>query len=127
MKTIVTTVFICALFGLKLTFADSLVVPSVYVPSNRIILVTEAIKAHIDPQELLAIAMCESTMNPKATNGISFGILQFIPSTWQRYTSLLKIANPDIWNVQQQAQVASYLFSIGQEKQWSCFHIIHRL
>lgn len=126
MKTIASVLFIAMILGSTIAIADSSDVPSVFVLPNHTIITNAALAAHIDPVELLAVATCESSMNPKATNGASFGILQFVPSTFQIYARKLHISDPDIWNVSQQARIAAYMFANGQERQWSCFTILAR-
>lgn len=75
---------------------------------------------------LQKIAKCESSLNPKAWNksdphGGSKGLFQFQNSTFYNYAKILEIENPDIWNVEQQAEIASYMVSIGEAHQWTCF------
>lgn len=79
----------------------------------------------VDSQVLKKVMFCESSNNPKAVNkkdpnGGSFGVMQFQIETFYSYAKKIKIENPDIHNVEQQIKVASYMFSIGQMKQWSC-------
>jgi len=66
---------------------------------------------------------CESNFNPKAVNpkDPSYGIAQFVPSTFYRYASVAGIENPDIDNTAQQIQLMAYMFSIHQEHQWTCW------
>ncbi|HSX47924.1 MAG TPA: ubiquitin-like domain-containing protein [Candidatus Nanoarchaeia archaeon] len=46
-------------------------------------LVQEAADANgVDPNLMLAIMRCESNGNATATNGIAFGLYQYLPSTW---------------------------------------------
>jgi len=68
---------------------------------------------------------CESNWNDRAwskddPNGGSFGILQFQKKTWDFYSQLIGIENPDIWNAHQQVLVADYMISKGQAYQWTC-------
>jgi soluble lytic murein transglycosylase-like protein len=79
----------------------------------------------VDPTIFKKVMFCESSNNPKAfnkndPNGGSFGVMQFQIATFYSYANKLKIEKPDIHNVEQQIKVASYMFSIGQMRQWSC-------
>jgi len=86
---------------------------------------------NVSHKQLLTVAKCESQLNPKAhnkndPNGGSRGIFQFQTSTFNRYSSILKIEEPDIWNSEQQIKVAAYMFSKGQQKQWTCYRNIYK-
>lgn len=81
----------------------------------------------LDQQHMLNIARCESTYNPSASNGTHFGIFQFLPSTFTANVGYMKqrgIIPQDAvysyWNYDQNIQVASWMFSIGQARQWEC-------
>lgn len=83
----------------------------------------------IDANVFKKVMWCESSNNPNAhnkndPNGGSFGIMQFQTATFYSYAKKIKIENPDIHNVEQQILVASYMFSIGQAKQWSCYKLV---
>lgn len=122
MKTITIALFIALVLG-PVGLVESTSPPSVpFVLSNHQILYNAAVDDHVDPVIFLKVAQCESSLSNSASNGISFGLMQFIPSTWKHYTKVLGIKNPDIWNPQQQATVAAYMFSTGQANQWECFH-----
>lgn len=69
---------------------------------------------------------CESGLNPGAFwaedgHGGSRGIAQFQTSTFNHYAPLAGVKNLDIWDPLQQLQTMSYMFSIGQAKQWTCY------
>lgn len=122
MKTISLVLLIALVLG-PVGIVDSTSPPSVpFVLSNHQILYNAAVADHVDPVIFLKVAQCESSLSSTASNGISFGLMQFIPSTWNHYTKVLGVKNPDIWNPQQQATVAAYMFSTSQANQWSCFH-----
>ncbi len=83
---------------------------------------------HSSLKQLLAVMSCESGGNPKAWNkndphGGSKGMFQFQDSTFLNYSKAIDIENPDIWNPEQQAEVAAYMFSKGMQSQWSCSYI----
>lgn len=76
-------------------------------------------------KKLLWVAECESNYNIHAWNksdpGVgSKGIFQFQEPTFYGYAKEVGITNPDIWNVEQQAQVAAYLFSKNKSSLWTC-------
>lgn len=85
----------------------------------------EAVRYGIHASSLKRVAKCESGYNKDAINtndpnGGSKGILQFQSKTFYQNAAILKIENPDIWNTDQQIQVAAYLFSKGEASQWTC-------
>jgi len=77
-------------------------------------------------ESLIRVAKCESSMNPKALNpkdsdGLpAYGLFQFKKTTFDTYAKKAGIENPDIWNEDHQTQVAAFMFSTGQKKQWGC-------
>lgn len=83
-------------------------------------------------EQLTEVAKCESSLDPNAWNktdpeGGSKGIFQFQPSTFLKYSKEIDVQNPDIWNSEQQIEVAAYMFSLKQQNQWSCWNIIRHL
>ena len=74
---------------------------------------------------MLKVAICESSLNPKAFNktdgiGGSYGVFQFQKSTFLRYSKQLN-EELDYYSTYDQAKVAAYMFSLGQQRQWSCY------
>ena len=69
---------------------------------------------------LVRLATCESTLNPGAYNpsGAS-GLFQFMPSTYYAYGSRIGEGR-SLWNAYGSANVAAYMISIGQARQWTC-------
>lgn len=128
MKTIITTIAVALLLGSNILAAESSdLPPSAYVPSDRQEILTAAARYGADAGELLAVAKCESSMDPRAVNGNdSFGILQFEKPTFYSQARLLGIPNPDIWSVPQQAAIAASMFARGQQSQWSCYTILRK-
>lgn len=94
--------------------------------SPRQVIVKQAIVYATPAEPLLRVAMCESTMDPKALNpkdvdGLpAYGLFQFKTATFMGYAKKANVVNPDIWSVEHQATVAAYMFSHGQKKQWGC-------
>ncbi len=80
--------------------------------------------------QLGKVMFCESRNNPKAwnkndPNGGSKGLMQFQTSTFYKNAARIGIEKPDIWNQQQQIEVAAYMFAQKQQHQWSCFNILY--
>jgi hypothetical protein len=72
---------------------------------------------------------CESDFNQNAwnkedPNGGSFGILQFQIATFYGFAKEVGIDNPDIWNAEQQIEIADYMISTGHLSLWTCGRII---
>lgn len=80
----------------------------------------------ISEEVMLRVAKCESgyqqyAVNKKETPGNSpTGVFQFKPQTFYGNAKKIGLVNPDILSPDDQAHVASYMFSIGQSIQWSC-------
>lgn len=70
----------------------------------------------VDPTLLLNVANCESTLNPSAVNPTSgdTGIFQFSPSTFADH------GGTNIYDVNQQAQIAAQMWAAGEGNQWAC-------
>lgn len=76
---------------------------------------------------MLGVARCESGYNPSAVNhgyyaggGNPTGLFQFLPETFTANAARAGLGNPNIWNADDSAHVAAYMFSIGQSGQWEC-------
>lgn len=69
---------------------------------------------------LLGVAECESGLNPSAYNpsGAS-GLFQFMPGTYWTYAARIGETR-SYWDAWGAANVAAYMFSIGQSYQWTC-------
>ena len=86
---------------------------------------TIANKYEINPEKVIELANCESTMSPTAWNksdpkGGAKGLFQYLQPTWDFYTSKFGIDNPDIWNSDQQIEVTSRLLAMGKSSLWTC-------
>jgi soluble lytic murein transglycosylase-like protein len=70
---------------------------------------------------LLAVAWCESRLNPYARNpsGAS-GLFQFMPSTWRTTPYRWR----SIWSARWQAMAAGWMFAHGRAREWSCLYLI---
>lgn len=76
---------------------------------------------------LLRVAYCESGLRVNASNpsyyaggGHPSGVFQFLPQTFYANAARVGIPDPYLWNYDQQAQTAAWMFSIGQSGQWAC-------
>lgn len=117
-----------ALFGAPTpAIAAQLTVP-IYAPSTASdIILSYAVHYAISGKEFLGTAECESGFNEKAYNPNdpdtgSRGVFQFQRSTFKKYARLAGIEGDlNIWDPMQQIQTAAYMFSIHEEKQWTCW------
>jgi hypothetical protein len=73
---------------------------------------------------LLAIARCESDLDPRASNGKRFGLFQFAPATFRRAAVELRVESGIVarsyWNALDASYAAGYLFATGQSLSWDC-------
>jgi hypothetical protein len=70
------------------------------------------------PAAMIAVARCESELNPKAYNRSSgaSGLFQFLPSTWRS----TPYANYSIFNAWASANAAAWMWSVGRRGEWVC-------
>ena len=75
-----------------------------------------------DAEQLLRVAYCESRFNPGAYNASSgaSGLFQFLPSTWAANSVRAGFGGASVWDPVASANVAAYMFAMGQSGQWSC-------
>lgn len=66
--------------------------------------------------DLLRVAYCESTLNPRATNGTHLGLFQFLPSTW----ATTRYARRDPWSAKWNALAAAWMWRVGRRGEWAC-------
>jgi hypothetical protein len=73
---------------------------------------------------LYRIAVCESGLNPRASNGSYFGLFQFAPDTFQRgandMQAMTGITVTSYWIPSDASYVAGFLFATGQSPRWQC-------
>lgn len=70
------------------------------------------------PAQMIAVAQCESSLNPNAYNaeyGAS-GLFQFLPSTWQT----TPYASSNIFDPYASANAAGWMWSVGRRGEWVC-------
>jgi uncharacterized protein YraI len=67
---------------------------------------------------MLAVAQCESLLNPNAYNSSSgaSGLFQFLPGTW----ASTPWAGQDIFDPVANAQAAAWMWSVGRRGEWVC-------
>ena len=74
-----------------------------------------------DPEQLLRVAYCESRFNPGAYNASgASGLFQFLPSTWAANSVRAGFGGASVWDPVASANVAAYMFRLGQSGQWVC-------
>lgn len=80
----------------------------------------------INPYQLKKTIQCESQFNPRAINyhdggkgKHSVGILQFQRTTFDGYSKKMG-EKLDYYSYHDQIKVASYMWSNGQQRQWTC-------
>ncbi|MDE3103183.1 MAG: transglycosylase SLT domain-containing protein [Chloroflexota bacterium] len=80
-----------------------------------------ALEFGIDPDRLVAIARCESNLDPLAVGAAGeLGIMQFKPATFRANAAPLGYRIDQIFDVRAQARTAAQMLSRGQAWQWSC-------
>jgi hypothetical protein len=70
---------------------------------------------------LVAVAQCESGLNPRAYNagGGFSGLFQFLPATYWAYAHLVRETR-SYWSASGSADVAAWMFAHGLAHQWGC-------
>lgn len=75
-----------------------------------------AVRWNVSFSLMLNRAMCESTLNPYASNGTHFGLYQFLPSTWDGTPYRNHSYNSAKWS----SLAAALMQHEGQGGQWAC-------
>ena len=100
--------------------APEAVAPPPASSGNPIIdIITEAANRYgQSPSAMLAVARCESGLNPAAVNARSgaSGLFQFLPGTW-RTTPFASSPILDAWA---NANAAAWMWSVGRRGEWVC-------
>lgn len=117
-------------FGSTVPVAESLPIPSVYAPSIRQIIVKSAVTFNTNPEILLKVAMCESSLNPQSIgdHGHAIGIFQYHKNTFERFVKLY--GEPlDYHSSFDQAKLTAFIFKTYPQyrNNWSCWRKINRL
>jgi len=82
-------------------------------------IITEAANRYgQSPSAMLAVARCESNLNPNSVNKSSgaSGLFQFLPGTW-RTTPYASYSIFDAWA---NANAAAWMWSVGRRGEWVC-------
>lgn len=76
----------------------------------------------VDPDLLVAVARCESGLNPYAKNkrSTASGVMQFLTSTWRSQMGRLGYDTADVWSARAASRVAASMISEGGLRQWEC-------
>lgn len=100
-------------------------------PTPKELISLYALKYGAVETQLLKVAKCESGFNPNAFhkndggNGKhSVGIFQFQESTFLTWEKKLG-EDLDYYSYHDQIKLASFMFSKGQQKQWTCYRIYY--
>jgi soluble lytic murein transglycosylase-like protein len=88
---------------------------------TREIIVRAAGRWGVDPDLMLAIAACESNLNPNAVgpDGAA-GLFQIAPRTWQWGVETLGLGSVSPLDPQANAEVAAWLLATLGPGQWGC-------
>jgi resuscitation-promoting factor RpfB len=74
-----------------------------------------------DADQLVRVAYCESRFNPGAYNASgASGLFQFMPATWAANSVRAGFGGASVWDPVASANVAAYMFRLGQSGQWVC-------
>ena len=74
-----------------------------------------------DPEAMLAVAACESTLRPDALGRAGErGLFQWMPMTWAWYAHRLGYTEADGWDVTAQARLAALAWKEGHRNWWTC-------
>jgi soluble lytic murein transglycosylase-like protein len=83
--------------------------------SIRAIITAAAVAHGVNPAWMLAIAACESGLNPRAVEPHGhYGLFQFLPSTYAAN------GGHDLYDPMEQARVTATMLAHGQAWQWAC-------
>ena len=88
-------------------------------------------KYGVDTSYMLAMAMCESTLNPNAVNkthvivsgkdyGAAKGLYQFIDSTWLRMSAQAGYSGASVFDATANANVFAWAIANGRAGEWQC-------
>lgn len=84
---------------------------------------------NVSESQMVTVIKCESGFNVKAVNWKdshklskgSHGISQFSKQTIEMYGKQIGLENPDPYNPNDAIRVMAYMFSKGEQSQWSCY------
>jgi soluble lytic murein transglycosylase-like protein len=89
-------------------------------PAGTIVaIITDAAKRYNQsPEAMIAVARCESNLDPNAYNRSSgaSGLFQFLPGTWRT----TPYASANIFDPVASANAAAWMWSVGRRGEWVC-------
>ena len=121
-RTIVTSETLTAP-GAQVVHVGTKYKPAPPPPGEIAVVIQAAAAKHgVDPETLLRVAYCESRYDPLAYNSVlgASGLFQIIPATWRANSARAGYGGASVWDPVANANVAAWMFSIGQARQWSC-------
>lgn len=105
--------------------------PVIVVEENVILTPTEyadkyTLQYGVDPVIFKKVMKCESSNNPKAVGdgGRAKNVLQFHRPTFDGYAKKLG-EELDYNSYHDQIKLGAYMFSIGEQKHWTCYKIVN--
>lgn len=84
----------------------------------------------VSEEELIALAQCESGMNPEAFNpkdpkGGAYGLYQYLKPTFLKFAKESKIKNLEYKNWKSQAELTAWAWDKGLQNHWkNCYYFI---
>lgn len=81
----------------------------------------------VSEEEMAQTVQCESQGNERAWNrsdphGGAKGIAQFLQPTFNTWSKRAGVKNGDVWDKEDAIKTMAYMFSVGEAKQWTCWH-----
>jgi soluble lytic murein transglycosylase-like protein len=98
--------------------------PPAPTPGGIVGIITAAANRHgVDPDFMIKIARCESSLNPRAYNpaGPYIGLFQFLPATFYAY------GGKDIYSPADQSETTARMLARGLWRHWECAYKVKGL
>ena len=85
------------------------------------IITAAAVRYGQSPDAMIAVARCESSLNPNAYNPYSgaSGLFQLLPNTWRT----TPYAGASVFNAEAKANAAAWMCSVGRRGEWVCLRV----
>lgn len=130
-KMVVSVILPLMMFNTQPIGAEAPTYEPPVVLSPREYISIYAQKYNIDEAIFLKVATCESKLKPNSINyndggkgKHSVGVMQFQESTFNHWEKVLG-EDLDYYSYHDQIKLASFMWSKGQQRQWSCFKIVN--